>query len=222
MIKRDADDDEDSKAEVHGLPEVLSATAMLLPSVVSLIYLSKPSATAATWWLAVGCCVHCPFSVALHLHRAAWTSQSFRTKILYRLDMSFIHFYAAFAMMAWEVRLSRASWSWWTWLCLHYHAASVLHIWCTKPMRKGKQIPAVLGRCAAFAGLGTYMSAMGVWWADPTGFYATLAFVTWSLAFGLFLNKALGKWTSMCFHLCLAIPQACMLEAVLFPPQAAG
>ena len=205
-------DDEDSIAPTHGLPEALSAAAMLLPSAVSLWYLSRPCATAATTRLALGCCLHCPFSSALHLHRAFWTSQAFRTKILYRLDMTFIHVYAGVAGTAWDVRLNLVWPSWYTTCCLVFHAACVLHIWATQPMLKGKQMPAILGRYALFAAVGTYVSAMGVF--DAHLGCAVVAFATWSLGFALFRTMALGKWSSMWFHIILAVPQACMCEAV--------
>lgn len=136
-------DDEDSIAPTHGLPEALSAAAMLLPSAVSLWYESRPCATAATTRLALGCCLHCPFSSALHLHRAFWTSQAF------------IHVYAGVAGTAWDVRLNLVWPSWYTACCLVFHAACALPIWATQPMLKGKQMPAILGRYALFAAVGT-------------------------------------------------------------------
>ena len=42
-----------------------------------------------------------PFSFILHMHRAYGTSQSFRTRVLYRLDVTFIHAFACLAGWAW-------------------------------------------------------------------------------------------------------------------------
>lgn len=176
--------------------EISAANSMLLPSLVAAYFLFSEGAKTETILAALGPMLHCPFSFALHMHRALVDDPVTRTKI-FKFDASFIHLHAFLTGYSWFLQLNYYE--------LIYHIACVLHIFNSKPLEFPKQKNTIDILC----GLGVVKSSFGLIYHD--GKLWSIAMLFWIIGFSIHNKKLFGVHSSVVFHTILAIPQFCIM-----------
>lgn len=178
--------------------EIFAAAAMILPSLVSASYLLKTTSDAVKL-ASIGCIMHCPWSVALHLQRAFSYNVHLRTK-MYKFDVSFIHLHALLQGYSWTMTPQAGE--------VLYHVACILHIATSDPVNNLK----VKTKVDILAGLGVLKCAFGMIRYDAKVW--AVAKVFWVVALLIHNKNLMGGSSSGIMHILLAVPQFCLLHSL--------
>jgi hypothetical protein len=176
--------------------EIAAANAMLLPSLVAAYFVFSEGAKTETILAGLGPIMHCPFSYALHMHRALVDDPVTRTKI-FKFDATFIHVHAFLTGYSWFLNINSFEFV--------YHIACIIHIFMSKPLEFPKQKNTIDILC----GLGVVKSSFGLIYHD--GNLWSFAILFWVIGFSIHNRKLFGVHSSTIFHLILAIPQFCIM-----------
>lgn len=179
--------------------EIAAAVGMLLPSLVCANYLIASNTKVATTIMAMGCVIHCPFSVCLHIHRAFSTDAVTRARI-FKLDASFIHIHSLLSGYAWSMRPQ--------YIELLLHAACIFHIILSDPLNKPKTKNTIDILC----GIGVVKSSFGLAFRSLILYGA--AIVQWVILFTIHKKKLAGAHSAWIMHVMLAGPQLCLLYGI--------
>ena len=170
--------------------EVGAAVSILFPAGVSAFY--AYTAPRNVQLAAFGCMLHCPFSVALHVHKSVSTNAVRRT-LLYKLDASFIHVHGLISSYAWFMRPNA--------LDVFYHSACILYILFSDPLSNPKT-KTIIDLSVA---VGVVKSNFNMFYKDRRLWL--LAHVLWLFAFMVHAKKLVGVHSSWLMHLLIVFPQ---------------
>ena len=179
--------------------EIAAAVGMLLPSLVCANYLIASNTKVATTIMAMGCVIHCPFSVCLHMHRAFSTDVVTRNRI-FKFDASFIHIHSLFTGYAWSMHPQ--------YIELLYHAVCIFYIILSDPLKK----PKVRNTIDILSGIGVVKSSFGLAFRSLNLYGA--AIVQWVILFTIYKKKLFGAHSAWIMHVMLAGPQFCLLQGI--------
>ena len=179
--------------------EIGAAVGMLLPSLVCAYYFLNPNTKVATIIMAMGCMLHCPFSVCLHIHRALSFDAVTRNRI-FKFDASFIHIHSLLSGYAWSMQPQ--------YIELLYHGVCILHIIFSDPLKK----PKVKNTIDILCGIGVVKSSFGL--AFRSAMLYSAAIVQWVILFTIHNKKLAGVHSAWIMHVMLTGPQFCLLHGI--------
>ena len=181
--------------------EIWSAAAIATPSVVCLFFLLstnfKSGNYANIWIASLGCFSHFPFSASLHVYRAFGKSPVIRT-ILFKFDVSFIHFHSLMQSFSWNLE--------WSKIHILYHTLSIGYIWISDPLLN----PSCKQVIDAITVAGVLLSSNELLHIH-FGYFLCANFL-WFVSFIFYARKPFGDaLSSVIFHIMLAGPQAFLI-----------
>ena len=175
--------------------EIWAAATMLIPSIVGLMVVLSSETNASMFLSLLGCVIHCPFSFALHIHRAMSDDVETRT-VLYKFDASAIHFHALLQGIAWTMTPQK--------LEILFHVGCITHIIVVKPL----QNPKVKHRIDVLCAIGIIISSFGMFHRCFVRW--VVAHLLWVVAFSIYRLH----YSNALFHTILAGPQYCLISSL--------
>ena len=172
--------------------EIGAALSMFAPFYVGLWFYQQPDSRTATKLAGLGCMLHAPFSMALHVYRGTYNQDKVRT-CLYKLDVGFMHVNMVVVGYAWSMRVQYHQ--------IGYHFLSLLHLAYVDPLsnpRVKKRIDVIVACCFVETWLGLLFRA----WQD----WVTSLFVS-SLFFLIHNQQFMGRHSSSVMHVMVALPE---------------
>ena len=182
--------------------ELFAVFTILFPTAVAAWAFLEHRDDASVALAAVGCVLHCPFSCALHTHRAVSNDAVVRT-VLYKLDVIFIHVHSLCQGTAWLMRLPVFE--------TFFHTICISLILSSTPL----ETPRVKNTIDILCAVGVMISSFGMIYKSFVLW--TTAHLTWTVAFFIHNRKLFGKYSSTIFHAILAGPEFCLLAATAMP-----
>lgn len=173
------------------LKEIYSANAMILPSIICMYFMHNYNLKYNIKIRIIGCILHLPFSYMLHIHRALY-EDSFIRKLLFKLDVTFIHVQSLFTGFSWNLKTSNFE--------LYYHLLSIVHILVTQNYTKHKKII-----ISVICGIGVLLSSFGKFYENKILWLIAILF--WLISFIVHITN----YSSILFHILLVVPQLCMI-----------
>jgi hypothetical protein len=169
-----------------------AALTMFVPFFVSLWFYRQPDSRTATKLAGLGCMLHVPFSMALHVYRGTYNQDKVRT-YLYKLDVAFMHVNMVLVGYAWGMRVQYHQ--------LVYHGVSLMHLAYVNPLinpRVKNRIDVIVACCFVETWLGLLFRS----WQD----WVTCLFVS-SLFFLIHNQQFMGRHSSSVIHVMVALPE---------------
>lgn len=183
--------------------EILSAFAITLPTIVSIVYVLRGHGTirlvSPAHLCAFACMAHFPFSFALHLYRAFGSNIHIRT-MLYKLDVIFIHLWALVTGFAWTFRYQ--------FLETAYHFGCIAHIIICDPIHHLHEKRLISIKAAVGVLIGTFglIRCNEYLWLCATS--------AWCMAYICHTETPFGAYSSAVMHILLVVPQTCLLQGL--------
>lgn len=179
--------------------EIGAALTMLVPFFVSLWFYRQPHSRNATKLASLGCMLHAPFSMALHVYRGTYNQDKVRT-YLYKLDVAFMHVNMMIVGYAWSMRVQYHQ--------LVYHGVSLMHLAYVRPLTNPtvkNRIDIIVAVCFVETWLGLLFRS----WQDWT----TSLFVS-ALFFIIHNQKIMGRHSSSVMHVMVALPEFLVMRCL--------
>lgn len=186
-------------AEYAEYAEIGAALTMFAPFYVGLWFYKQPNSRTATKLASLGCMLHAPFSMVLHVYRGTYNQDKVRT-YLYKLDVAFIHVNMMFVGYAWSMRIQYHQ--------LVYHGVSLMHLAYVHPLsnpRVKTRIDIIVAVCFVESWLGLLFRS----WQD----WVTAVFVS-ALFFIIHNQKIMGRHSSSVMHVMVAIPEFIVMRCL--------
>ena len=172
--------------------EIGAALTMLVPFFTGLWFYCQPNSRTATKLASLGCMLHAPFSMALHIHRATYSQDKVRTW-LYKLDIAFMHVNMMLIGYAWSMRVQIHQ--------LVYHFLGLLHLAYIDPLinpQTKSHIDIITAACFIETWFGLLFRAWKMF---------VLAVSLASIFFLIHNQKILGKHSSSIMHILVTVPE---------------
>lgn len=183
--------------------EIAAAYTITLPSIVSIFYLYMHFNYKITIAV-VGCVLHMPYSINLHINKYNGYSAEIIDKA-YKFDLDFIHIHSMITGFSWNLKVN--------------YFEVILHLGCILINHNYLPTSGNDHTAIKFKKWNTYLCIIGIFLSSYEMYNLDkklylISAIAWLLSAAVFLEFFKTKYKSAILHILLTIPQYCIVAAL--------